>query len=162
MQESCACCIAVQERWLWLWRRKGLSLFTIAPPKPKCTLNPVPFPQQKDKLKGGSRSDRHVVCEHGCRRTRCKDGCGGKSLCEHKNQKGWCLECWAQGKRYYGKPPAPPPTPVGKANGNGVKPAVPTLAVAPAPAPCTRSKSLRVSSSAPALNATRKRTPFLG
>ena len=160
-QESCACGIAVQERWSWLWRLKGLSLFTIAPPKPKFTLNPVPFPQQKYGLKVGS-SDRHVKCEHGRRKTRCKQGCGGNSLCEHVNQKGWCLECWAEGKFYYGKPPADTPTPVGKANGNEVKPAVPAFALAPAPASCTRSKSGLVSSPNPALAAPKKRRKFGG
>lgn len=158
--ESCACCIAVQERWSLLWRHKGLSLFTIASPKPECTLNPVPFPQQKYGVKGGVRSDRHAVCDHGRRKTRCKEeGCGGKSLCEHRNQKGWCLECYYVGKHYYGKETATPPILVVQAICNEVKPAVPALALALAPAACTRSQSVRGRSSAPA---TKRRTGWLG
>jgi hypothetical protein len=35
---------------------------------------------------------RHKKCEHGKRKSRCKE-CGGSELCEHNNQKYQCKEC---------------------------------------------------------------------
>ena len=35
---------------------------------------------------------KHIICEHGRRRNRCKE-CGGSQICEHGRQRSKCKEC---------------------------------------------------------------------
>ena len=64
---------------------------------------PVSVVGRKDKERSSSR---HRVCEHGIRKTRCKTCLqskeGGRSLCKHGRQRGWCASCKAEnGAVYY-------------------------------------------------------------
>ena len=64
---------------------------------------PVPVVGRKDKERSSSR---HKVCVHQIRQTRCKTCLqsreGGRSLCPHGRQRGWCATCSrVNGSVYY-------------------------------------------------------------